>query len=1070
MVPNFALSLSFEGIALLRRMGDKWARIQEIPLDGGDLDAAVIALRDRAESLDPKGSEVVVLIPAEQIRFLDLPDLGGDDIAREVAIRAALDGATPYAVKDLTFDYSLAGGRMLVAAVANETLQEALEFSKSHGFTPVSYAAQAPEGAFAGAVHFGKAKGWRRAAKRLPQAIDIVAADEAALMPVAAEVAPEPVAEPAPEPMPEPAVDTPPAPAADAAPEAEPIAEAAPETPAPDTPEPTDEDAPQLALDLPAQTPEADPAETEEEERQRRRAKRAERKARKQAEEEATAEAALPAADADPVEDAPVVPLAEDEPASLAQTPEPETGAPQQAEVETAAAEDDAKADAAAQTDAPAPDEPQDPADETAEDAPEPEPEETPKPPEPGLVASIPEPPATAPAFPSVAPEPTGTPRVSAPSVKADDAKGTPISITAEDTVSAEGEAPAFASVRATRGTDAIPPAPRPLTLGDGDGAAKPRFTPVLDGASPQAAPAVAKPDTGVPSSDQGDADAQADKGARASVPKAAAGALVGALARGGGVLRTRLNQAKADKAAKAKDKPKAKAKSQPPAERPTAPAVTPPAAPKDVAAKDTAKAPALAARTAEPTPAAPAVKGPSTLSKLAALRAAAPGTPALAAGGAAALDASEAERMTVFGARGQQKVGGKPRFLGLILTATLIMFLIAVAAWASVFLDDGLASLFGGEEPEAVASLPQDAIVVPDALPEAPVTVDNAVELAALETGPAPDTAPPALTVPVDPQTLTPEEAAATYAATGIWQRTPTAPMLPPTDGVDDVYVASIDPKVQELDAVALPDPLDMAQEPRMDDPGLPPPAGMVFDFDNRGLVRATPEGALTPDGLRIFTGLPPVIPPLRNPPLVLPSEDPAQEDAANPLRNLRPEARPDDLLEQLERATLGGISLQELAKIRPVMRPKTAQETAQEAEPDTPATAQAVAQSLKPVPRPRNIAAIVQRAEAQRPAEPVQTAAVAPRTVSPSGPTATTVARAATDNNAINLNKIALIGVYGTPSKRRALVRIPSSGKYQKVTVGDRLDGGRVKAIQEDALIYVKSGRLITLKMPRG
>lgn len=60
-------------------------------------------------------------------------------------------------------------------------------------------------------------------------------------------------------------------------------------------------------------------------------------------------------------------------------------------------------------------------------------------------------------------------------------------------------------------------------------------------------------------------------------------------------------------------------------------------------------------------------------------------------------------------------------------------------------------------------------------------------------------------------------------------------------------------------------------------------------------------------------------------------------------------------------------------------------------------------------------------------------------------------------------------LIGVYGKPSSRRALVRM-SNGRYVKVQVGDRLDGGRVQAIGESELSYTKGGRSVTLTMPRG
>ncbi len=45
--------------------------------------------------------------------------------------------------------------------------------------------------------------------------------------------------------------------------------------------------------------------------------------------------------------------------------------------------------------------------------------------------------------------------------------------------------------------------------------------------------------------------------------------------------------------------------------------------------------------------------------------------------------------------------------------------------------------------------------------------------------------------------------------------------------------------------------------------------------------------------------------------------------------------------------------------------------------------------------------------------------------------------VAKKATFVNALNLSKTSLIGVYGTPSKRYALVRM-STGRYKKVKVG--------------------------------
>jgi hypothetical protein len=111
------------------------------------------------------------------------------------------------------------------------------------------------------------------------------------------------------------------------------------------------------------------------------------------------------------------------------------------------------------------------------------------------------------------------------------------------------------------------------------------------------------------------------------------------------------------------------------------------------------------------------------------------------------------------------------------------------------------------------------------------------------------------------------------------------------------------------------------------------------------------------------------------------------------------------------------------------------------------------------------------VKRAQRAKP-EPTQVASaagVAPRTVAPSVPSKASVAKQATVKNAIKLRNINLIGVYGKPSSRRALIRL-SNGRYQKVAVGDRLDGGRVSAIGESELRYTRRGRDVVLKMPRG
>ncbi|MGP6085850.1 hypothetical protein [Antarctobacter jejuensis] len=1048
MIPNFALALSFEGISLLRRMGPNWARLDEVSLDHADFDSAVIALRDFAESLDPTGAQVALIIPNEQIRYLDQPDLGGEDSARDVAIRASLDGATPYRVDELHWDHVVSGGRLMIAAVAQETLDEARSFAVEHGFKPVCYLARAADGAFDGAVFFGKAEGWTRAVSRPARAIEIVAANKAALAPL-----PKPeVQEPEYTPEPEPEAVTPPAeepteakaePAPDEAPEeTRPAAEAV-EAPAAQEPEPP------VAAPVAETPPEPEP---------------------KPDARPTVAEQSADTPKAEPVTPAPSAPAA-----TVAPTEAPKS--------------------------------------------------ETPKSPIEAAIA----------ARKPVAPTPEA-PKVAAPKLEAPTTAVPP----APAPLAAPAAAPlAFSSIRAARGAPQHSDAPALGSALPEDIA--PRFTPVAPATAPEPEQTAEPKQEGTgffarPTASallaEAAAAADAAEGKAAAKPAAKPDAKTKPAASKAPLKAS----AKSDAAPKplTANAPKLPPKSRKaPAPEKGAAAVLPPKLASKLKAKPGVKsipkaptraaalaaAPALdradvpdspvAARSA-PKKAKTGAGGPNPLAKLAALRGprtalpagqvAAAGAAALPAGGTAFNNNAERDRMTIFGARDREVVGGKPRFLGLMLVTLLLLFLAGVAAWASVFLDDKLARLFRGGDPSpVVASLPagdpapepagSEGVVLESATPDAGLTVTtgtagaapdgttrpvarpgSGVQLATfeaqddqLDNGPAP------LAVPLAPRTLSPEEASVSYAATGIWQRSPGAPMTPPEDGVQDIYVASIDPNIQIFDAVALPDSARLSPGFSVEDPGLPPPPDLSFDFDERNLIRATPEGALSPDGLRIFTGRPPVIPPLRGDSGAGPAPDPvAQPDSVQlaALARVRPNARPEDVIEQRERVQLGGISRAELARFRPAMRPQTVQERAEIESPE--ATEQAVKASLVPVGRPRNMAAIVEQADKRPDPQPVQTAAIAPRTVQPNLPSSASVARSATLENAINLNRINLIGVYGTPNNRRALVRLPN-GKYQKVKVGDRLDGGRVSAIGDGDLRYKKGSRDVVLKMPR-
>jgi len=162
--------------------------------------------------------------------------------------------------------------------------------------------------------------------------------------------------------------------------------------------------------------------------------------------------------------------------------------------------------------------------------------------------------------------------------------------------------------------------------------------------------------------------------------------------------------------------------------------------------------------------------------------------------------------------------------------------------------------------------------------------------------------------------------------------------------------------------------------------------------------------------------------------------------------------------------------------------------------ADPFAGATAAAVAVSRRPSSKPSSFKASVERALAAAiAAEPVPTPVAAaaapvpkaaakapaaapeeidepePTHAAPKLPTSASVAKQATQKNVIQLGEMNLIGLYGASKSRRALIRMPN-GKFVKVSVGDRLDGGKVTAIGESQLTYQKGSRSYTLKLLKG
>ncbi len=379
----------------------------------------------------------------------------------------------------------------------------------------------------------------------------------------------------------------------------------------------------------------------------------------------------------------------------------------------------------------------------------------------------------------------------------------------------------------------------------------------------------------------------------------------------------------------------------------------------------------------------------------------------------------------------------------------------------------------------------------------------DAAVE-SALNSGDAisePTVAPPA-EVPATAPAPTPEPAADAAGAPAISDTAPAPGDVAGPAGLPDARDSG-------ADTPPLPQP-------------LPPPFGTVVTFGPGGLIVPTPEGVITPDGFTLFAGQPPVVPPARPgsaapapaaPTAPATATDPAVDPAVDPAAE-----RPDDgaaLTPQDDPQTTVGDAVPAdpaVAGRRPKNRPESviaaaiaahqkadalaeaaADAAKAEAERLASATPQAVASSRRPASRPsgfsKAVEAAVAAAVATPPAVPEPAAAPEPAAVpapaastaqaqeidepepvaaTPNMPTSVTVSKQATVKNALNLGEVSLIGVFGSSANRRALIRMPT-GRFIKVKVGDRLDGGTVAAIGDSEVSYVKRGRTIVLKMTK-
>ncbi len=296
-----------------------------------------------------------------------------------------------------------------------------------------------------------------------------------------------------------------------------------------------------------------------------------------------------------------------------------------------------------------------------------------------------------------------------------------------------------------------------------------------------------------------------------------------------------------------------------------------------------------------------------------------------------------------------------------------------------------------------------------------------------------------------------------------------------------------------------------DPAQPDQLETPGQPTGPSDLAELTSPALPLASdpaPDAPADPDIDRAFSD---ALPDVDLPPDVdvaeapIPADDGAQDAATLDYVVVRPNLRPLEEFETAQRALFGGLTLSEMRNMRPATRPADIVRDARAAAARQQAAAEAQAAANAQAAAARTAAAAPQSdavetaltqairvsplavAQASRPtlrpaglsrqpapgASGSGTVARASETVSPTGPVSRAVANAATEENQLRLGRIALMGVAGTQGNRRALIRLPN-GVIERVRVGDRLDGGRVAAIDSTQLRYVKGGRNITLRLP--
>ncbi|MEM9268193.1 MAG: hypothetical protein AAGA78_04570, partial [Pseudomonadota bacterium] len=276
--------------------------------------------------------------------------------------------------------------------------------------------------------------------------------------------------------------------------------------------------------------------------------------------------------------------------------------------------------------------------------------------------------------------------------------------------------------------------------------------------------------------------------------------------------------------------------------------------------------------------------------------------------------------------------------------------------------------------------------------------------------------------------------------------------------------------PSADEVATAALPAPNPEVGVPSTDQASLeaePSESGDVTSAETVEVAAAeeTPEGS--PE---VVAALPDIVPPARPEALA----EAALAAAVQAEVQAALEAAQAEALAPTERAiTRAG---RPLARPIPEPEPEPAPEKAEVAavDPDAAAeraiaalasTGRAILSSERPRSRPEGLQPSRVTVRTQPQSEP-QGITTITRTA-PALPTTASVARAATQPDALPSRGLVLIGVYGTTNSRHALVRT-RRGKFETVRRGDVIDGFQVSAIGLDTVRVRRGGKDQVLRLP--